>query len=150
MRFDRSYQRERAFFQFNATPMVDVFFILTIFFMLVSRFLDQENVPMLIPEPTTSQARIVTIPDQVVINCRLSSEEPGSVLYSLGPNQPQSLGAIAQGLAAVKEQNPEVQVIIRADRRLSFKDVRPVMRVVADNNIRMLNVVAHVGEEAGR
>ena len=148
LRFD--HRRRPNVLGFNATPMVDVIFLLTIFFMLVSRFSSAEQVPMDLPEPEDSQARVTRMPERVVVNCRPSDpRDPsrGTVLYSIGPNQPEPLAVVAERLAAMKQKTPELKVVVRADRRLAYADVRTVMRVIARCGIEMLNVVAHVSED---
>ena len=150
MRYGRGHRRSSTGFAFNLTPMVDVIFLLTIFFMLVSRFSSAEQVPMEVPKPYDSKARTTKIPDRVTINCRprgLGDGAIGAVLYSIGPNQPMPLAEVAERLAAMKAISPEMKAVIRADRRLRYADVRALMRVVAQNGIEMLNVVAHVAEE---
>lgn len=135
---------------FNATPLVDVIFILTIFFMLVSRFSSAELVPMDLPKPEKSQAKAIRMRDRVVVNCRpvdTTNPTDGRVAYSLGPNRAEPLQIIADRLAAMKRESPGIRVLIRADRRLPYGAVRSVMRILAENRIEMLNVVAHVAEE---
>lgn len=131
--------------------MVDVIFMLTIFFMLVSRFSSAEQIPMELPKPHESQAKVMKLPKRVVINCRPAQPTDPTgrpVLYSMGPNQPEPLSVIADRLATMRRQSPDLKVVIRADRRLHYADVRAVMRAVARNDIEILNVVAHVaGEE---
>ena len=130
--------------------MVDVIFILTIFFMLVSRFSSEELVPMDLPKPEKSQAKVARIPDRVVVNCRPAdpTDPMGErVAYSLGPNRAEPLPTIAARLALLKRESPDVKVLIRADRRLRYAAVRAVMQILAENRIEMLNVVAHVAEE---
>ena len=149
----RKSHSARAVLTFNATPLVDVIFILTIFFMLISRFSSEELVPMDLPRPEQSQAKVVKMPDRVVINCRLADPARRGVLrssrvdYSLGPNRPEPLGSIAARLVTMKRESPEMKVVVRADRRLPYGAVRIVMQVLAENRIAMLNVVAHVAEE---
>ena len=124
---------------FNATPMVDVIFMLTIFFMLVTRFSSAEQVPMELPEPTDSQAQVTKIPERVLINCRLADvDDPlgRTVLYSVGPNRPEPLSVISDRLAAMKGRSAVLEAVVRA-----------VMRVIAENGIKMLNVVARVAED---
>lgn len=135
---------------FNATPMIDVFFLLTIFFMLVSRFSSAEQVPMQLPEPVDSRAKVKKLPERVVINCRLadsSGDRERGVLYSIGPNRPEPLEMIDARLTAMKVESPEIKVVVRADRRLEYDDVRIVMRIIAKNGIEMLNVIAHVADD---
>lgn len=150
MRHRRDAARIPPALAFNATPMVDVIFMLTIFFMLVSRFSSAEQVPMELPAPAESQAKVTRIPAPVIINCRrresVDSAAPPA-LYSIGPNRPEALATIADRLAVMKDTAPNLQVVIRADRRLPYEAVRAVMRVVAANKIELLNVVAHVAEE---
>ena len=69
------------------------------------------------------------------------------VLYSIGPNRPEALSVIAERLKSMKKRMPEMTVVVRADRRLPYVQVRAVMRVVADCRIEMLNVVAHVSDD---
>ena len=150
MRYGRDHRRPATPLGFNATPMIDVIFLLTIFFMLVSRFSSVEQIPMELPKPEDSQAKVTRIPERVVINCRLSDvSDPAGRLarYSIGPNLPEPLSVIADRLAAMKRQSPSVKVVLRADRRLHYAEVRAVMQVVAQEGIEMLNFVAHVAEE---
>ncbi len=150
MRYSRDHRRALSGMDFNAVPMVDVIFLLTIFFMLVSRFSSAEQIPMKLPEPDQSQAKVAKLPDRVVINCRLSGvpdADGDPVLYSIGPNRPEPLDIIAGRLAGMKRERPDIKVVVRADRRLHYDEVRSVMRVIAHNGIKMLNVVAHVAEE---
>ena len=132
--------------RFNMAPMIDVVFLLIIFFILVATFASAENVPMDLPTPDHSLAKNAKIVDRVLINCQVEdqSDQPG-VLYSVGPNRPESLARISQRLAAAAAANPKLKVIIRADKRLSYEDVRAVMEMVADNNVENVNLVAHVG-----
>ncbi|MCP4590469.1 MAG: biopolymer transporter ExbD [bacterium] len=133
---------------FNMAPMIDVVFLLLIFFALVTRFASAENVAMELPNPEDSRARGDQPKDRVVINCRLAN--PGDlgtgVLYSAGPNPPEPLPALSARLAAARQATGELKVVIRADRRLPFSAVRAVMRVVAENKIERMNLVAHVGD----
>jgi biopolymer transport protein ExbD len=120
-------------------------FTLTIFFMLVTHLSSAEQVRMELPKPEDSRAQEAKIPDRVVINCRPA--EDGSTLYSLGPNQPEPLHVIGERLTAFKQQNPQLEAIIRADKRLRYEEVRKVMRLISQAEIKMLNVVAHVGDD---
>ncbi len=148
-----SYGRDRhpgpPAFAFNATPMVDVIFMLTIFFMLVSRFSSAEQVPMLLPKPDESQARVEKLRERVLVNCRLANpDDPttSQVLYSIGPNRPEPLDVLSDRLVLMKRETPRMKVVVRADRRLPYGPVREVMRVIAGSGIEVLNVVAHVAE----
>ncbi len=145
MRIRRKYKAYSI--AFNMTPMIDVVFLLIVFFMLVSAFASAENVPMHLPDPQRSRARNVDLANRLVINCfPIDPAAPASgVQYRLGPNRPQSLGEISNALLTARETTPDLQVVIRADRRLPYADVREVMKLVADHGIENMNIVAHVG-----
>ncbi len=149
MRCRRDRGRVSSALGFSATPLIDLIFTLSIFYMLLSRFSTDEQIAMELPSPQASRASAVPMPDRVVINCRLEEVEgstSATVLYSIGPNRPESLGTISDRLAAMKRESPGLKVVIRADRRIPYEDVRSVMRMVAENNVDLLNVAALVGE----
>ena len=99
---DRQSRQRRI--GFNMTPMIDVVFLLIIFFMLVSNFASAENVPMELPKPFKSQAKQVKLRDRVIINGQISeSGATQSVWYRVGPNPPESPRQISARLARAKK-----------------------------------------------
>ena len=140
--------RPRLSLTFNMAPMIDVVFLLIIFFVLVSTFASAERVAMELPNPDESQAKNVKLTDRVIINVQLLNPgAPGlaEVGYSIGPTRVESLGSIAERLALQARLVPDLKVIIRADRRVEYGAVREVMEIVAENGIEKMNIVAHVG-----
>ncbi len=87
----------------------------------------------------------------MVINCLLAapwSPTGSGAAYSIGPLRAGSLEEMSDRLAAAKAATPNLQVVVRADRRLPYSAVRKVMEVVARNQIEVMNVVAHAREGA--
>jgi biopolymer transport protein ExbD len=148
MRSRRNRSAPRGEVSFNFTPMIDLVFTLSMFYMLVSKFHSAEQVRMSLPRPDQSQARVEKIPDRVMINC-LPSEDPlrgDGVQYALGANPPEPLPEVIDRLTNMRRQAPDLKVIIRADRRLAYAEVRRVMQALARHRIEVLNVVALAGE----
>lgn len=145
----RRFQRPGSGVAFNYTPLIDVFMLLTIFFMLVAKFTTAEQTVVQLPHPDQSKAQVPRLPAKVVINCRPAdmSDPRSRILYSIGPNPPEDLGAISDHLAAIRRQVPDVKVVVRADRRLRYEAVRAVMQEVARNDIASLNVAAIAAED---
>jgi biopolymer transport protein ExbD len=141
-------RRNSATLSLNVTPMIDVLFQFIIFFTLISTFASAENVPMQLPSPEKSQAQNVKIVDRVVINCArndaVAASGEGGVVYSVGPNPPESLDIIARRLAAAHQANPKLKVIVRADKRLRYEQVRAAMEMVANEQVEDMSLVAHV------
>ncbi len=126
-------------------PMIDVIFLLLLFFVMMTSFEASAKVRVEIPQPEKSLARRPDSAKQVVINCEFvegSSAGSTEARYRIGADPPESLVVISARLAAARAAHPELTVIIRADRRLPFAPVREVMEVVADNGIKVMNVTA--------
>lgn len=133
--------------QVNMTSMVDIVFLLIIFFVLVSQFISAENILLELPDPDKSLAHAVDLPDRVVLNCRNASSVPGvraDVEYLLGPISIETAAELEQRLQAVKESRPEVQVLLRADRNVTYAGVRAAMQAIAKAGIKHMNIVAEV------
>ena len=149
MRYEPEKHRPRASIGFNMAPMIDVVFLLIIFFVLVSTFATAEHIPLELPAPEHSQARDIKLTDRVIINVQLADPvDPATseILYSVGPNRPESLGTIARRLKLHKRSLPDFKVVIRADRRAPYDAVREVMQIIAENEIAMMSIAAMAGD----
>lgn len=130
---------------FIILPMIDVIFLLLLFFVLVTSFEASAKIRVDVPKPQDSQAKHDAASKQVVINCEVSDQnlpDAGPAIYRIAADPPQPLSAIGERLAAAKQANPQLSVVIRADKRLSFAQVKAVMQVVADAGVTIMNVSA--------
>lgn len=126
---------------FDMTPMIDVVFLLIIFFMLVSQFSSAENIEIELPDPEQSQAIEATIPEKVIINIEYSGPdlEPA---FLLGGLRVEGLEELARRLGHQKSASAELQVILRADKRVAYHSVREAMEIIAQNRIEVFHIVA--------
>jgi biopolymer transport protein ExbD len=107
--------------EINVTPLVDVCLVLLIIFMVVTPML-QQGVDVTLPE-TSDPAKMPENAKQLNIAIR----QDGSVYVGQQWVPKESL------LAALKDiynQTPDKNVVIKADQRLQYKDVREVMQMV--------------------
>ena len=132
---------------FNMTPMIDVVLLLIIFFMLVSQFSSAEHVELELPDPYKSQAADVTIPEKLVLNIQLVAEDAPPDYY-LGSVRVASLGELADRLARQRRENPKLEIVVRADRRVSYVHVREALETLAQNRIEIFHIAA-IPQEAG-
>ena len=116
---------------FNMTPMIDVVFLLIIFFMLVSQFSSAENVEVELPEPERSQAIEATVPEKLILNIEYvgPDEPPGFLLGSIRP----CLGSKANLIMAGPMKSPRItgatkKTSQRQTRSLSTAGLRRSMR----------------------
>lgn len=118
----------------NLTPMIDMTFLLVVFFILVSRITSVEQVPLELPSPINPAANPAPEAPRIVVN--VPADEEGRPMgamfdqrvYSLDPS---GLGELANTVAGRLESIPELQVNLRADRRLRYDVVEPVMDALA-------------------
>jgi biopolymer transport protein ExbD len=136
----RRGSRQSGPIQFNMTPMIDVTFLLIIFFMLASQFVSAEHADLKLPDPENSQAREVKVPQKVTINVQISPEGDPRIL--VGPIPCANLDELFARLQRQKAESGDLQVVLRADRRVKYAFVRDVMRTVADSGIELMNLAA--------
>lgn len=128
------YKRGNAVVRGNLTPMIDMIFLLIVFFVLVSRIVDRERVEMNLPQPKDAAAQKMGEESRVVVNV-MPGIDGGIDGYRVGGT---SFAADARGviamtahLARLYQLNPAIQVNIRADRSTQYEHVEPVMHAVS-------------------
>ena len=107
--------------EINVTPLVDVCLVLLIIFMVVTPML-QQGVDVTLPD-TTLPERMPEGGKQLNIAIR----QDGSVYVGQQWVPKESLLA---ALRDIYNQTPDKDVVIKADKRLKYKDVREVMQLV--------------------
>ena len=109
--------------QFQMAPMIDMVFLLLIFFMCASHLSQQQHIPLDIP--TATRAVVPTErPDRWVVNVTRDG-----TLYS--GEQPAALEEISALLKARLAENPNTKVYLRADANCEHKIVKKVMNAMA-------------------
>jgi len=137
------YQRDRGgSMQVNMTPMIDIVFLLIVFFMVVSRIASEEVAKdVRLPAPDTSVAHSATPSDRVVLNLLYAGA--GRVpAYRIGAVSVDSLDGVRQMLIASKRTTPDLRAILRADRRIDYQFVREAIRQIAKVNIEVIHLAA--------
>jgi len=128
----------------NMAPMIDITFQLITFFMLASHFASAEKVEMNLPRPDHNQAIDHKFKDRIIINMTYAGpqREPG---LTFGPLPVASMAELGDRLAEAAAVDPNARVILRADRRLTYGEVRQVMELIAAHRLTRLQVVTELG-----
>lgn len=106
----RTTQRKRVRATLDLTPLIDVVFLLVLFFMLSSTFVVQNSIPVELPEAegsTQLEARDIS-----VTLTRGSGNEGAIYVDNVQIDSMERLGEV---LAAKRAENPDIIVLIRAD-----------------------------------
>ena len=118
----------------NLTPLIDVTFLLIVFFVLVSQIVELENVDLDLPAPIDPVSKLAGDEQRAVVN--IVPKPGGDILeYRLGGK---SYGADREGLKAMTarltsmyQNNPGLAVNLRADASTHYRWVEPVMQAVS-------------------
>jgi TolR protein len=105
----------------NVTPLVDVCLVLLIIFMVVTPML-HEGVDVNLPE-TQDPSKMPKGQNQLTV----AIKQDGSVFVQQNWVTDDRIGAV---LKEMHDNNPDKTVVVKGDRRLKYKDVRKVMRLI--------------------
>ena len=131
--------------QLNLTSMMDVVFLLIVFFLLVTNFTSAELPELEAPRPDSSKAHDQEKTDRIVVNVIPDPDTPEyarSVRVGTQDIGPDAYGQLTEMLKTEKEKNELVQVNLRADRHLRYDQVQTVMQAITQAGIVRVNLVA--------
>ncbi len=118
----------------NLTPMIDVVFLLIVFFVLVSQIVEVENADLDLPRPQDPASVLPGEQTRIVINVLPGSGGDVSG-YRMGNRRyaadTAGLHSLATSLAALYRDAPALDVNLRADRRTDYRYVEPVFQAVS-------------------
>jgi len=137
----------------NLTSMLDVIFQLIVFFLLITNFTSME-LPEL--EPPVPDESVAYEPDsarpRIVINV-VADENIDSIpkFIQIGPTKKLPPGAhvdLTNLLKFEREQDPSVEIDLRADHRIEYQHVQKIMTAITQAEIARINLVALVETES--
>jgi biopolymer transport protein ExbD len=115
--------------------MIDVTFLLIVFFVLVSQIVDLESVQMDLPRPRDPASELAAEENRVVLSV-IPSPDGDAAGYKLGPRvhaaDARGVQELTQSLAVLLRTNPGLRVNLRADRAAHYRAVEPALQAVAE------------------
>ncbi len=117
--------------QINIAPLIDVVFLLIIFFMVVSQFTMQEAQTLNLPEATSDNTTQRSTSIKIIVN--VSAD--GIITFN---GQQCTREKLSQYIADNKESC--VNILIRADRLTNWEHLRKIMKTCVHNNINNIKV----------
>lgn len=123
----------------NLTSMIDVLFLLIIFFMVGTRFTDPErNIGVQLPQVRESGA-LTDAPAKRVINVM----KDGEILMD---DKAMSLADLTKELTAAHHEYPELGVLVRGDASGAFQHVASVLAACRTAGIVDLGIAVRLAE----
>lgn len=111
----------------DLTPMIDIVFLLIVFFMTVANMQVRELVPIKVP-----LAENAVIPEERGVRITITVKADGSLFFGARPVVIEELaGYIAQS----KNAGQGVKLNVRADAKVPFKQVREVFAAAAEGGV---------------
>ncbi len=121
----------------NLTPMIDVLFLLIIFFMAATKFSELErSIGVKVPEVARPGA-MTAAPDKRVVNVH----HDGS--YELD-REPVTLDELTERLTAARSQYHALGIVVRGDASCAFQQVADVLAACRAARIAELDIAVRI------
>lgn len=118
----------------NMTSLIDVVFLLLIFFMVTTTFEKQAKLKIQLPEATEK------IQNQAQSQIVISISEKGSIYLNSNELLNSQYASIASSLKRMVEGDEKPPIVIRADANAAHKHVVTVMDVLADMGFTSVSI----------
>ena len=127
----------------NLTPMIDVVFLLIIFFMVATKFAErQRDIDLELPEVAAAGA-LTSAPKQRVVTVHADGQ------LALDRNKV-SLAELTERLAATRREYPQTSVVIRGDAACAFQHVAAALAACQEAHISELGITVRIaGKTSG-
>jgi biopolymer transport protein ExbD len=125
--------------QINVTPLVDIMLVLLIIFMLVSSFVAKEAIEVDLPHAATGKEV-----ERKTLSILVSKEGE----YYLSGKKYETAAEIGSELKREKNDNPQIQVVISADRLVYHGKVVDIIDLIRQLEIYDFAINVEYDEEA--
>lgn len=117
---------EKQNVEIDMSPMIDMVFLLLIFFIVASQIVKIDKVPIDIPSAVYAK-----VPEDETGRYIITVNAEGEMF--VGPAAEQvTIDELKEQIAAELEQNEDLQVVIRADRKTRAKENEKIMEACAE------------------
>jgi biopolymer transport protein ExbD len=131
MRLTKGHQTK---LEINMTPMIDVTFLLLIFFMTVNQVSKTQREQLDLPQLSGTQDQSQ---EALVVNV----DRDGQIIVSASPlTLPQLIGIVSAELSKVNNDPNQITVLLRADRRGNCRTVNEIVTALVRLNIHRVRL----------
>ncbi len=121
----------------DLTPMIDVVFLLIIFFMVATKFAEMErDIDLQLPE-VASAVPLTAAPKQRMVNVH----DDGQTTLD---NQTVTLPELTTQLATACREYPQLSVVIRGDAACPFQHVAAALAACKDAHVTELGITVRI------
>ncbi len=136
-------QKRKESIDLNVTPLIDVVFLLLIFFMVSTSFERQYQIPLTLPEANS------TSPDKELDFIRISIDANNKIYVNGRPAEQADAASLRQLLEQESQDMPEPTIVIDADEAAQHQFVIRVIDTARQLKITKINLATQIADEAG-
>jgi biopolymer transport protein ExbD len=122
------------------TPMVDVAFLLLIFFMSTSQFDPPQKAPITLPDSHSN----LKVPESDVLVLAIDKESHLYWQIGKNPQQDTDLASLEQLVIDQRRRNPRLRVAIKADKDSDYGVMEDVMATMQKTNTITFSLVTEL------
>lgn len=138
MKFQRRIQED---LQINLTPLIDVVFLLLIFFMVTTTFTRETRLAVNLPEADGEQV------EQTPSTIEISVSQGGTYAIDGRPLVNSQLDTLMQALEETSNGNKDILLILIADAQASHQSVVTAMDAIGKSGFSRLSIATRKPEE---
>ena len=139
-------KKRRVSIRLDMTPMVDVAFLLLIFFMVTTVFRQPQAMEMNLPKADAT----VQVAESNVLTLFVSAEE--NLLYRIGgakvPLAPTSMKDLHQVFVENAKLNPDLIILVKVNRNAHYEKMVDIMDELEIANMSKFSLIPMTQEEA--
>ena len=124
----------------DMTPMVDVAFLLLIFFMSTSQFDPPQKVPIVLPDSHSN----LKVPESDVLILGISKDNKLYWQVAKNPQQETDMMSLEQLVLDQRHRNPRLRVAIKADKDSEYGTMEDVMAIMQKTNTITFSLVTEL------
>jgi len=130
--------RKRLGIRIDMTPMVDVAFLLLIFFMSTTQFKPPEAVAVRLPASSSE----IHIPETNTILLTVTEEGRMYISSELGMDaQEIPRGNLVAAIVSWRSRNPDAVVVVKGDREVDFGTIADLMDALGESKTLRFNLM---------
>jgi len=133
-----SKRKKRGGVDVDMTPMIDVVFLLLVFFMTISQISEIKKEKLDLPELQGTQDQL---PSSITVNV----DEKGQIVVAQGPVSINQLVNLMQKELVKVDQDPRrLRIVLRADEKAKCQTVNQVVNQLSQLEIKKIRIAVRV------
>jgi biopolymer transport protein ExbD len=125
------------------TPMVDIAFLLLIFFMATTQFKPPEEISVVLPASTSE----IKVPETGIIVITVNKEGRIFIGDETGAAGEVPQGEILTAIVGARSRRPGARVVVKGDKGADFGFVADVMDALQQSNTNRFNLMTELKTE---